>query len=117
MQSWKEISCPIQRAAMVFADVYTIMIIRNVMEGPLRFTQLEESGINPRTLTERLKMLVDQEVLHRHVYSERPPRVEYSLTQKGLALIPVLQALHAFGEKWMPLSDAQNECDDKEFLS
>ncbi len=116
MQSWKEIPCPIQRTAMVFADVYTIMIVRNLMEGPLRFTHLAESGINPRTLTERLKVLVDNEVLVRHVYAERPPRVEYSLTEKGQALIPVLKALQAFGERWMPMSDATDQCADEVLL-
>ena len=114
MRSWKEIPCPIQRTAMVFADVYTIMIIRDLMAGPLRFTQLAESGINPRTLTERLKALVDNEVLVRHVYAERPPRVEYSLTEKGLALIPVLKALQTFGERWMPGPDASPDlCEDE----
>ena len=113
MQSWKEIPCPIQRTAMVFADVYTIMIVRNLMTGPVRFTQLAESGINPRTLTERLKLLVDNGVLIRRVYAERPPRVEYSLTEKGRALIPVLKALQAFGERWMPMSDAADQCEDE----
>jgi len=117
MQSWKEIPCPIQRTAMVFADVYTIMIVRNLMAGPLRFTHLAESGINPRTLTERLKLLVDNEVLVRHVYAERPPRVEYSLTEKGQALIPVLKALQAFGERWMPMSDAPDQCEDEVLLT
>lgn len=50
-------------------------------------------------------MLVDNEVLVRHVYAERRPRVEFSLTEKGQALIPVLKALQAFGERWMPMSD------------
>ncbi len=118
MRSWKEIPCPIQRTAMVFADVYTIMIIRDLMAGPLRFTQLAESGINPRTLTERLKALVDNEVLVRHVYAERPPRVEYSLTEKGLALIPVLKALQTFGERWMPGPEASPDlCEDETLLS
>ncbi|RIV21986.1 transcriptional regulator [Alicyclobacillaceae bacterium I2511] len=120
MRSWREIPCPIQRTAMVFADVYTIMIIRDLMAGPLRFTQLAESGINPRTLTERLKLLVHNQVLVRQVYAERPPRVEYSLTEKGVALIPVLKALQAFGERWMPgpgPNVAPDLCEDELLLS
>ena len=93
------------------------MIVRNLMTGPLRFTHLVESGINPRTLTERLKMLVNNEVLVRQVYAESPPRVEYSLTEKGQALIPVLEALQAFGERWMPMSDDADPCEDGILLS
>lgn len=90
---------------MVLGDVYTIMIIRDLVSGPRRFVQLADAGINPRSLTERLKHLTEEGFVNRRPYAERPPRVEYALTDKGRALVPVLEALREFGERWMPGPD------------
>ncbi|PSR33352.1 MAG: transcriptional regulator [Sulfobacillus benefaciens] len=100
-RNWADITCPIQRTATLFADVYTIVILRELMSGAKRFTVLQEAGINPRVLTQRLRNLVNEGVVIRTRFAERPPRVEYSLTPKGEALIPVLDALKTFGEKYL----------------
>lgn len=100
-RNWADITCPIQRTATLFADVYTIVILRELMSGAKRFTVLQEAGINPRVLTQRLRNLVNEGVVIRTRFAERPPRVEYSLTPKGEALIPVLDALRTFGEKYL----------------
>ena len=101
VRNWADITCPIQRTATLFADVYTIVILRELMSGAKRFTVLQEAGINPRVLTQRLRNLVNEGVVIRTRFAERPPRVEYSLTPKGEALIPVLDALKTFGEKYL----------------
>ncbi|MCL4351764.1 MAG: helix-turn-helix transcriptional regulator [Firmicutes bacterium] len=101
VRNWADITCPIQRTATLFADVYTIIILRELMSGTKRFTVLQEAGINPRVLTQRLRNLVNEGVVVRTRFAERPPRVEYALTPKGEALIPVLDALKNFGEKYL----------------
>jgi DNA-binding HxlR family transcriptional regulator len=101
VRNWADITCPIQRTATLFADVYTIIILRELMSGSKRFTVLQEAGINPRVLTQRLRNLVNEGVVVRTRFAERPPRVEYALTPKGEALIPVLDALKNFGEKYL----------------
>ncbi|PSR29046.1 MAG: transcriptional regulator [Sulfobacillus thermosulfidooxidans] len=105
MESWRDVTCPIQRTAMLFADVYIIMILRDLATGQKRFTELQQAGINPRILSQRLKMLTREGVISRTRFVEKPPRVEYALTPKGLALMPILDALKTFGEKYLPLDD------------
>ena len=103
MTQASDIACPIQRAAMLFADVYIIIILRDLMSGPKRFTALQQSGINPRILSQRLRKLTREGVIARTRFAERPPRVEYALTEKGSALLPVLDALKNFGEKFLAI--------------
>ena len=98
------IVCPIQRAATLAADVTVIVILRELRNGPRRFGQLLVAGLNPRTLSERLRRLTQEGILERTRYAESPPRVEYRLTVKGQALLPVLQALQNFGETWLPIN-------------
>lgn len=107
MKTWKDIACPIQRTAELIADVYILMILRDLIAEPRRFSELEHSGINPRTLTNRLKQLMDEGMVSRAVYREKPPRVEYCLTSKGRALLPVLDALRQYGETWLPVQESQ----------
>lgn len=99
----QEIVCPIQRAATLAADVTVIVIIRELRAGPRRFGHLLVPGLNPRSLSKRLRRLTQEGILDRTRYAESPPRVEYRLTPKGQALLPVLKALQSFGETWMPV--------------
>ncbi len=99
----QEIVCPIHRAASLVADVTVIVILRELRMGPRRFGELLVPGLNPRTLSDRLQRLTQEGVLERNRYAESPPRVEYRLTAKGLALLPILQTLQTFGESWLPL--------------
>jgi DNA-binding HxlR family transcriptional regulator len=80
-----------------------VLIVHDLSEGPRRFTELERScaGISPRTLAERLRWLETEEIVERRSYSESPPRVEYELTKKGSALLPIVREMRRFGHKWL----------------
>ena len=95
--------CPVCLTADVICSKWTVPIIRDLAEGQRRFCELERSlvGISPRTLSLRLRSLEDQEVLERKIYSEVPPRVEYHLTAKGQALLPIVEQMRSFGREWL----------------
>lgn len=93
--------CPIQRSLAIVGRRGAFLVLRDLLDGTRRFSELQAStGLSPNTLTERLKELEAEGILSRVVYPEVPPRVEYSLTEKGRALAPVLEALKAWGERW-----------------
>ena len=96
-------TCSVAAAAEIITTKWTPLIVHDLSEGPRRFMQLEHAcpGISPRTLAERLKALEAQGVLLRHSYPESPPRVEYELTEKGRALLPIITAMRKFGRGWL----------------
>jgi DNA-binding HxlR family transcriptional regulator len=90
----KRQSSPLEDALRVIGRKGTLVILEMLMKGPTRFTALEKVlKVSPRTLSERLKELEGQEIVHRQAYAEVPPRVEYTLTAKGDALRPLLEAI------------------------
>ena len=95
--------CPVCRTAEVVCGKWTLLIIRDLAEGRSRFGELERSleGISPRTLSLRLRALEEEGILERQTFPEVPPRVEYGLTEKGRALIPIVDAMRAYGETWL----------------
>lgn len=97
-------SCPIARTAELVGDTYTILIVRDLIGGSKRFGQLQESlqGVSPKTLSQRLKTLEAADILTREAFAEIPPRVEYTLTEKGQALHAIIEAMREFGEKYLP---------------
>ena len=96
--------CPVCRTAEVISGKWTLLIIRDLADSSLRFCELERSleGISPRTLSLRLRALEEQGVLERRTYPEVPPRVEYALTDKGRALVPLIEDMRSYGKKWLP---------------
>ena len=78
-------------------------MIRDLADGRSRFCELERSleGISPRTLSLRLRALEEEGVVERHTFPEVPPRVEYSLTAKGRALLPLIEDMRAYGKEWL----------------
>ncbi len=92
-------SCPVSRALDVLDGKWTILVVRDLLGGTRRFGELRASlaGISPKTLTDRLRGLEDAGLVDRRIYAEVPPRVEYSLTQAGRTLEPVLTALADWG--------------------
>jgi len=93
-------TCPIGRGAVRVPDLWSIMILRDAGLGRTRFDDFRKSlGIAPNILTRRLAALVDDGLLEKRRYSERPPRDEYVLTACGRDYLPVLQALGAWGGK------------------
>ena len=81
------------------------MIMRDLLEGPRRFSELKRSliGISSKTLSERLVELGNAGIVTRTLYPEVPIKVVYSLTEKGLDFDKVLAATRSWGEKWMPI--------------
>lgn len=102
------VRCPIACASHLIGDMWIILIMRDLMKGPQRFGDLQHSvisyetgtPINSKTLTDRLKMLEEVDLVKRRAFDhEKPPRVEYSVTPKGHELTKILQSLKDFGEK------------------
>ena len=104
-------SCAVAATAEIIGTKWTALIVHDLSEGPRRFMELEHScpGISPRTLSERLDMLERQDVLVRRSYPESPPRVEYELTAKGRALLPIIREMRRFGHAWMVDEPAARE--------
>jgi DNA-binding HxlR family transcriptional regulator len=102
--------CPIANAARLLGDRWTLVILRDLADGPRRFSALEDTsgGISPRTLADRLRQMESDGLIRRESFREIPPRVEYTLTEKGAAALPVIDALRTFGDTW--LTDAEKEC-------
>jgi DNA-binding HxlR family transcriptional regulator len=82
---------------------WTLLVIRDLAEGRSRFCELERSlhGISPRTLSLRLRALEEEGIVERQTFPEVPPRVEYALTDKGRALVPLIEDMRAYGLKWL----------------
>jgi DNA-binding HxlR family transcriptional regulator len=100
--------CPVGCCAEIISGKWTILVLRDLADSSCRFCELERSlaGISPRTLSLRLRALEECGIVERHTYPEVPPRVEYALTEKGRALVPVLDAMRDYGEDWL-VEDAQ----------
>lgn len=96
-----QIGC-IASALRVVGQKWTALIIRDLYSGSKRFSELEKSvgSINPRTLTQRLESLEKSGVVTKKAYAETPPRSEYTLTKKGEDLLPILQQMAAWGNKY-----------------
>ena len=99
----EEITCPVARTAQIISGKWTILIIRDLTSGVKRFHELERSlqGISPKTLSERLRSLEDVGIIIRQTFAEVPPRVEYSLTEKGRDLVPVIDSMRNYGQQWL----------------
>jgi DNA-binding HxlR family transcriptional regulator len=97
-----EKTCPISRVVDVLGDSCSILILRDLMDGPQRFGELQDSlGSSSRTLTIKLKRLEHEGLVARKEFSEKPPRVQYSLTRKGKAFQGVSDAMKKYGKKYL----------------
>ena len=96
-------SCPVCRTADLVCGKWTLLLVRELAEGTSRFCELERSltGISPRTLSLRLRALEEEGIVERHTFPEVPPRVEYALTDKGVALLPIIEDMRAWGTRWL----------------
>jgi DNA-binding HxlR family transcriptional regulator len=92
----------VEAAARILGDKWTPLLIRALASTPLRFCELQKatSNINPRTLSARLSWLEENEIIMKGMRATTPPCAEYMLTQKGNELVPVLQTMAAWGEKY-----------------
>ena len=98
-----ESNCPVSACAEILAGKWTLLIVRDLSEGRSRFCELERSlgGISPRTLSLRLRALEEEGIVQRRTYPEVPPRVEYALTEKGRALVPIIESMREYGTEWL----------------
>lgn len=110
-------TCPVARTARIISGKWTLLIIRDLASGVKRFNQLERSlqGISPKTLSERLRSLEEEGVIQRQTFAEVPPRVEYSLTEKGHDLIEMVTCMRCYGNRWLcgpnpPASSTDSSC-------
>ena len=101
--------CPVCRTADVVCGKWTLLVIRDLAEGRSRFCELERSleGISPRTLSLRLRALEEEGIVERRTFPEVPPRVEYTLTEKGRALVPLIDDMRNYGSRWLMGDDAE----------
>src|SRR3954469_17389904 len=95
--------CPVCATAELVCAKWTILVIRDLAEGRSRFCELERSlqGIAPRTLPLRLRALEEEAIVERRTYPEVQPRVEYELTEKGRALLPLIEDMRRYGREWL----------------
>ena len=109
--------CSVARTVAVIGDRWTLMLLRDCFLGVRRFEAFQERlGISRTIIADRLKTLVDEGVLRREAYQDRPPRHEYRLTQKGLDLYPVIMGIvhwgnvHYAGEDGPPMLHRHRTC-------
>jgi DNA-binding HxlR family transcriptional regulator len=96
-------TCPVCNTAEIISGKWTLLVIRDLAAGCSRFCELERSlaGISPRTLSLRLRALEAEGIVERRTYPEVPPRVEYTLTPKGEALVPLIEQMRRYGRDWL----------------
>lgn len=92
--------CPIETTLLLLSNKWTILILRDLFDGTKHFGELKKSltGISQKVLTANLRTLEEKGIVHRKVYPEVPPRVEYSLTELGTTLKPVIDSMKEWGE-------------------
>lgn len=100
-------ACPVETTLMLISDRWKVLIIRDLMEGTKRFGELKKSvgSISQKVLTANLRSMEEDGLLTRKVYAEVPPRVEYTLTDTGYSLKPILDSMVEWGENYK----AQNQ--------
>lgn len=97
-----ELFCPVLATLDLLNQRWNLRIVRSLLDGKMRFNEIgRQNGINPRTLRERLIALEEEEIIKRTVVSVMPPNVEYELTEKGMALNAIFEALAEWGKTWM----------------
>lgn len=92
----------IATAMQIIGNKWTALILRDLSYGPKRFTELEKSvgHINPRTLSQRLDDLERHQIIVKQSFAETPPRITYTLTEKGHGLLPILKQMASWGSKY-----------------
>ncbi len=95
-------ACPVETTLTLISDKWKVLILRDLLPGTRRFGELKRSlgGVSQKVLTAQLRQMEESGLLTRTVYPEVPPRVEYTLTELGASLRPVLEALRDWGEEY-----------------
>lgn len=95
-------ACPVETTLMLISDKWKVLILRDLMPGTKRFGELKKTigNVSQKVLTAQLRQMENSGLLIRTVYPEVPPRVEYTLTELGYSLKPILDAMRAWGEDY-----------------
>lgn len=95
-------ACPVETTLTLIGDKWKVLILRDLMPGTKRFGELKKSvgNVSQKVLTAQLRTMEENGLVHREVYAEVPPRVEYSLTELGKSLKPILDSMQAWGEEY-----------------
>ena len=95
-------ACPVETTLTLIGNKWKVLIIRDLLTGTKRFGELKKSigSVSQKVLTSQLRDMEEDGLVHREVYAEVPPRVEYSLTELGLSLQPILDAMVSWGENY-----------------
>lgn len=102
-------ACPVETTLTLIGDKWKVLILRDLMPGTKRFGELKRSvgNVSQKVLTAQLRAMEDSGLLTRTVYAEVPPRVEYSLTELGKSLKPILDAMQSWGEDYKAANEGQ----------
>ena len=94
-------ACPVETTLTLIGDKWKVLILRDLMPGTKRFGELKKSvgNVSQKVLTAQLRTMEESGLVNRKVYAEVPPRVEYSLTEKGKSLFPILELMCQWGEE------------------
>lgn len=103
-------ACPVETTLMLIGDKWKVLILRDLTSGKKRFGELKKSigSVSQKVLTAQLRDMEQNGLVHREVYAEVPPRVEYSLTALGQSLQPILESMRTWGEAYKKQLAAEN---------
>lgn len=95
-------ACPVETTLTLIGDKWKVLILRDLLTGTKRFGELKKSvgNVSQKVLTAQLRAMEESGLVHRQVYAEVPPKVEYSLTELGLSLKPILDCMFTWGEAY-----------------
>ena len=95
-------ACPVETTLILIGDKWKVLILRDLLQGTRRFGELKKSigSVSQKVLTAKLRDMEENGLVHREVYAEVPPKVEYSLTELGQSLRPILDELWKWGEEY-----------------
>ena len=101
--------CPVATAVSLIGGKWKLLLLRNLKERPWRFNELQRSidGISQKVLTESLRQMIDDGLAYRRDYHENPPKVEYGLTNLGMEMLPIVNALADFGNYYKSVVDRE----------
>ena len=100
-------ACPVETTLTLIGDKWRVLILRDLMTGTKRFGELKKcvGNVSQKVLTVQLRAMEANGLVHREVYAEVPPRVEYSLTDLGRSLKPILDAMWSWGENYKSMNE------------
>src|SRR4028119_2043239 len=107
-------NCPVERTLEVIGGRWKVLILRELFQGVKRFNELQRAvnGITQKMLTQQLREMESDAIVHREIYLQVPPKVEYSLTPLGESLKPIIDSMHQWGTKFLSQKNPDSEVDE-----